>query len=69
MNRDEPPEYQEAPEWWLLLEEALNEPLMPPTVEVAVRQAMEDWNAQQFASPDPFPDFGDTSPPWWKSDE
>jgi hypothetical protein len=43
----DPPDYQEPPEWYMLLEDALQDPHIPVSIVAAVSKAMEDWCSQQ----------------------
>ena len=50
---NDPPDYDEPPEWYMTLEEALE---MEPPKEVAdaIRAAIDAWNAEQAAA---YPDY------------
>lgn len=57
---NDPPEYDELPDWFAMLEEACEEPSMPEAVEKAVRDALDKWCAEENARYDIEPvDFGE----------
>lgn len=56
----DPPDHPEPPEWYMTLEDALEDEHMPKTVKTAVQKVMEDWcNEQNEYDPGPEPDFSD----------
>lgn len=43
MSYLDPPDDLEPPDWYMLLEDALNEPKIPESVATAVRKVLDDW--------------------------
>lgn len=53
----DPPDDMEPPEWFMMIEDALNEPRIPETVAEAIRKVLDDWcNTSPYDDYEPPPD-------------
>ena len=52
MGHLDPPDDLEPPDWYAMIEEALDEPDIPDPVAVAIRKILDDWS-----KPADYPDY------------
>ncbi len=51
-RNDDPPDEPEPPEWYMMIEEGLDQPDIPDPVAVAIRKVLDDW-----CKPEDYPDY------------
>jgi hypothetical protein len=58
---NDPHDYPEPPEWWMNLDDAMEDETMPESVKKAIKEAMDEWasTGQEEYDPGPEPDFSD----------
>jgi hypothetical protein len=55
MNRDDPPDEPDPPEWYANLEDAIEDEDMPEAIAKIIRKAIDDWADEYNAAHEPEP--------------